>query len=369
MVSSVLKGLTSYLSSLDGISAVYDKNFKLQWTNCGDFFNELDITEIKADRPDKETHYKETHYKVTYRQETALLTVIPLIKSKSVRTVDGYAVTVKTTYQVFKMISNTSAADHVNLFLNKSRARLEELEVINKKLSEKNNDAEKAENADLADSRDRLLSAIETDIYNYSETLFPEKRVSGAYCNVSRLLLSVCEDMAECLKGVKRKTSIDVTDVKCYRSIDHKLLAAAVANLLKCHLRLSPLKSPVNIRVICEKDRYLKTIIKTKPRKEDLTKAERLASEFCRNLAEKIIIDDCGGEFSFVDNEKSIISEFKLPVSLKKKGPELNAKNAPYTVDGYKPVRPMLKQTIESEIEKLEVIKMETAKKKKISSI
>ncbi|MDE6724017.1 MAG: hypothetical protein K2J79_00275 [Ruminiclostridium sp.] len=359
MVSSVLKGLTSYLSSLDGISAVYDKNFKLQWTNCEDFFNELDISEIKADRPDKETHYK-----ATYRKETALLTVIPLIKS--VRTVDGYTVTVKTTYQVFKMISNTSAADHVNLFLKESQAKLEELEMINKKLSEKSNDAE---NADLADSRDRLLSAIETDMENYFKTLFPKRTDSGANCNVSRLLLTVCEDTKECLKGVRRKVSMEVTDVKCYRLIDHKLLSAGAANLLKCHLKLSPLRSSVSVQVICEKDGVLKTVIKSKSGREDLTESDKLASEFNRNLAEKIIRDDCGGEFSFTDDGKSIISEFILPVTLKNKGPELNSRNAPYIVDGYKPVRLMLKKTMESEIEKLEEIKMETAKKKKINNI
>lgn len=358
MVSSVLKGLTSYLSSLDGISAVYDKNFKLQWTNCEDFFNELDISEIKADRPDKEAHYK-----VTYRKETALLTVNPLIKN--VRTVDGYTVTVKTTYQVFKMISKTSAADHVNLFLKESRASLEQLEIFNKKLSETND----FENSDLADSRDRLLSCVETDIENYFKTLFPERTNKGANCNVSRLLLSVCEDMAECLKGVRRKASVKVTGVKCYRLIDHELLSAGVANLLKFHLKLSPLRSPVSVQVICKKDGVLKTIIKSKSGREDLTDSDKLASESSRNIAEKLIRDDCGGEFSFIDDGKSITSEFILPVNLKNKGPELNAKNAPYIVDGYKPVRSMLKKIMESEIEKLEKIKMETAKKKKINNI
>ena len=362
MVASVLKGLTSYLSSLDGISAVYDKNFKLQWTNCEEFFNELDISEIKADKPNKETHYK-----TAYRKETALLTVVPLIKG--VHTFDGCTVTVKTTYQVFKMISNTSAADHVNLCLAESQAMLEELDMINKKLSEKNLDSEKPENADLADSRDRIMSAIETDIDNCFKTLFPEKEETNTNCNVSRLLLSVCEDTKECLKGISRKVSANVTDVKCYRLIDHKLLSAGVANLLKCHLKLSPLKSPVSVQVICEKDRFLKTIIKTKSRRKDLTDSDILACEFSRNLAEKIIRDDCGGKFSFVDNEKSIISEFKLPVTLKRKGPDLNAKNAPYIIDGYKPVRDMLKKVMETEIEQLEEIKMETAKKKKISSI
>lgn len=362
MVSSVLKGLTSYLSSLDGISAVYDKNFKLQWTNCEDFFNELDISEIKADRPDKETHYK-----VTYRKETALLTVIPFIKG--VRTVDGYTVTVKTTYQVFKMISKTSAADHVNLFLKESQARLEELEIINKKLLERSQDSENAENADLADSRDRLLSAIETDIEDYFKTLFPKRKDLSANCNVSRLLLSVCEDMTECLKGIRRKVSVEVTDIKCYKLIDHELLSAGVANLLKCHLKLSPLRSPVSVQVICEKDGVLKTIIKSKSGREDPADSDKLASQFSRNLAEKIIRDDCGGKFSFTDDGKAITSEFILPVSLKRKGPELNANNAPYIIDGYKPIRLMLKKTVESEIEKLEKIKMETSKKKKLNKI
>ena len=362
MVSSVLKGLTSYLSSLDGISAVYDKDFKLQWTNCGEFFNELDVSEIKLERSNKETHYK-----AEYRNETALLTVTPLIKG--IRTVYGYTVTVKTTYQVFKMISNTSAADHVNLFLKESKARFEELEMLNKKLSEKNNDEGIAENSDLADSRDRLLRSMETDIDNFSDTLFPEKRVSGANCNVSRLLLSVCDDVTECLKGVKRKVSVEVTDVKCYRCIDHKLLSAAAADLLKYHMILSPLKSSVSLQVIFEKNGDLKAVVKSKSGKEDLTESDRLASEFNRNLAEKIIRYDCGGTFISVDDGKSITSEFKLPVALKNKGPELNSKNSPYIIDGYKPVRPMLKKIIESEIEQLEEIKMETAKRKKISSI
>lgn len=361
MVASVLKGLTSYLSSLDGFSAVYDKNFKLQWTNCEEFFNDFDISIIKADNPNGETHYK-----VSYQKEAALLTITPLIKK--VRTFDGCTAVLRTTYQVFKMISNTSAADHVNLFLMESQTRLEELEMINKMLSKNNNDAEKSENADLADRRDRILSAIETDVKNFSN-LFPEKTESSVNCNVSRLLLSVCEDTKECLKGVKRKVSAKVTDIKCYQLIDHRLLAAGVASLLKCHLKLSHLKASTTIQVICDKDGVLKTVIKTKPRKEDPAKSDRLAAEFSRNLAEKIIRDDCGGDFIFTDNEKSIISEFILPVSLKKKGPDLNAKNAPYIIDGYKPVRPMLKKVMESEIEQLEKIKMETAKKKKISNI
>ena len=357
MISApILKSLKCYLSSLDGISAVYDKQFKLQWTNCMDFFNSLDVSEIKADRPDKETHYK-----VKYLGETALMAVTPLYKS--VRTIDAYTVTVKTTYQVFKMVSRTSAADHVNMFLKENETRIGELTKLNEKMSENGKTAE------LLKSQNRILSAMETEMANYSESLFPKKITSNANCNVSRLLLAICEDTAECLKGIKRKLTVETTDRNCYRMIDHKLLTAGVANLLSCHLNLSPLKSGINVQIFCGKDGVFRAVIKSKSGREELTDSDKLRCELNRNIAEKIIRDDCGGEFSFADNGKTVTSEFTLPVMLKNKRATLNAKNAPYTVPGCKLVRHLLKKTMEAEIEKLEEIKMEASKKKKLNDI
>ncbi len=359
MISApILKGLTCYLSSLDGISAVYDKNFELHWTNCEVFFKELDVSEIKADRPDKETHYK-----VKYQGETALMTAAPIYKYNSVRTVDAYTVTVKTTYQVFKMISRTSAADHVNMFLKENGTRIAELTQLNEKMSENGMTNE------LLNSQSRTLSAMETDIMNYSESLFPKKNTSNVNCNVSRLLLAICEDAAECLKGVKRKFTAETTERNCYRMIDHKLLTAGVAHILNCHLNLSPLKSGINVQVFCGKDGVFRAVIKSKSDREGLTDWDRLGCELSRNIAEKIIKDDCGGEFNFMDNGKTVTSEFILSVMLKNKRATLNARNAPYTVPGCKPVRHLLKKTMEAEIVKLEEIKMEAAKKKKLNNI
>lgn len=354
-----LKSLIYYLSSADGISAVFDEKFVLQWTNCDEFFGELDVSRIKAEGPTEETHYR-----TNYLGESALMTVTPLYRS--VRTISAYTITVKNTYQVFKMVSCTSAADHVTMFLKEYEQKTGKLIELNEKISHlvKNGRA-----SELISNQNRILNSINTDMGNYAATVFPGDKSVTLNCNITSLLSSVCKDAETCLKDIKRKLTSELGERFCYLKIDHTLLSAAVAALLNCHLNLSPLKSGINIRASCSEDKFFRVVIKSKSDREGISEQEIMSCNFSRGLAEKIIRNDCGGTFSFTNDGKNATSVFSLSVSLKNKGSLLNAKNSPYLNPEHKPVRHLLRKTIESEIELIEEIKMEASKRKRLDNI
>lgn len=354
-----LKSLTYYLSSADGISAIYDENFELQWTNCGEFFSELDILKIQAEAPTEETHYR-----VNYFGENALMTVTPLYRS--VRTVSAYTVTVRSSYQVFKMVSCTSAADHFTMLLEEYGQKTAEMIELNQKLSllVKNGKA-----GELISSQNRILGSINTDMADYSMAIFPKDRPVTLNCNIASLLSAVCKDAEVCLKDIKRKLTSDLEDRPCYLKIDHNLLSSAIAALLNYHLSISPLKSGISIRTSCAGDKLFRVVIKSKSDREGLSERDIMFCSFRRNLAEKIIRKDCGGTFSFTDDGKTAVSEFSLSVFLKNRGSMLTAKNSTYLNPNHKPVRHLLKKTMEAEIEMLEEIKMEASKRKRLDNI
>lgn len=354
-----LKSLTYYLSSVDGISAVYDEKFVLQWTNCDEFFCDLDVSKIKV-----KGLTEETHFRIKYLDENALMTVTPLYRS--IRTISAYTVTVKNTYQVFKMVSCTSAAEYVTMFLEDYRQKTAELIELNKKISLL---AKSGRESELISNQGRILSSINTDMGNYAESVFPKENPITLNCNVTILLSSICRDAEACLKDIKRRLTFEPDERLCYLKIDHNLFSAAFAALLNCHLNLSPLKSGIIVRSSCSEDKIFSVSIKSKSDREGISQREMMFCNFRRDLAEKIIRKDCGGTFSFMNDGKNAISEFSLSISLKNRGSMLTAKNSAYLNLDHKPIRHLLKKTMESEIEVLEEMKMEASKKKRLNNI
>lgn len=359
MISApILKSFTSYLSNVDGISAVYDENFVLQWSNS-DFFKNFDITEIKSRQL-----ICETHFKILYKNESAVLTVTPVYKSK--RVVDAYTFSVRNVYQIYKMLGCSAASDYLPIVFDDYKQQTSNLIEMNKSLMES---ARTRKDTDILNNQNRILSTINNDLDAFSKSLFVKKEPITVNCNLSLLMSTICKDAAYCLNDIKRSLNVKLDKRNYYTKINFEPFVIAVANILNCHLALSPLKSAITVNTCCEKEKYFHVIIKSKPKKDNTDLYSVMYAAYKRDLAEKAIKSDCDGIFKYSDDEKSVVTEFKLPVFLKNRGSMLTSRNSAYLDPDYKPVRAMLKKAVESEIEQLEEIKMEAAKKKKLDSI
>ena len=361
MISApVFKSIKSLLSNVDGVSAVYDEHFVLQWSNS-DFFKKFDISEIKS-----KPLLCETHFKVLYKGESAVLTVTPIYRSK--RVVDAYTFSVRNVYQIYKMLCCSAASDYYPIVFEDYMQQANSLIDMNNDLME-NDQIDK--DTDIINFQNRMLSTMKNDMESLSKSLFVKKEPITVNCNVSLLMSVICKDAAYCLNDIKRSLNGKLDDRNYYTKINFDLFALAVGNILNCHLALSPLRSAMTVNTCCEKEKYFHVVIKSKskPKKDKTDLYKEMYAAFKRDLAEKTIKCDCNGIFKYSDDDKSVVTEFKLPVFLKNRGSMLTSRNSAYLNPSYRPVRAMLKKIMESEIEQLEEMKMEAAKKKKLDSI
>lgn len=358
MISApTLKSFISFLANEDGASAVYDEKFVLRWRN-DKFFDTFDVSEIKAMHLMYETHFKTVH-----KGESAVMTVTPIYKSK--RVVDAYAINIKNVYHIYKMLGCTSASDYMPVLFDSYKQQTDKLIEVNRNLLD---NARTRKEADILDSQIRALTGINNDMETLLKAAFAKKEPINVNCNVSLLTSIICKDASSCLSDVKRSLNVKVDDKNYYTKISYELFVIAAACILNYHMALSPLKSGISVVACCEKDKDFHITVKSKLNPEETDEYSEMYAAAKRTLAEKIIKNDCGGDYKYYYDDKTTVTEIKISVFLKNRGSMLTSRNSAYLDPDYKPVRAMLNKSVESEIEQLEELKMQASKKKKLES-
>lgn len=340
--SPILKGLTSFLSSLDAISAVYDVDFNLASTDSENFFKELDISAVKSNPPTR----GETTYTVTVNGEKMILSVTPIFKSK--RIITAYIFTVRTDYQLYKQICAGSMPEYFTMLMNNIKDEIARCSEINE--IAQNTSASKKLTV-LLEEQKRVLNELYSELNRTRHSAFPETEINSRInCNVSALLNVLCDDTSECLKDVKRKVNFDIDTRNYYSKIDFNLFTSAFSNILMYHLHYSPLKSAVSIKSEVNAEKLLELTVKTKADNKKAEPAEETTrAKYFRDLAYKIICYDFGGECEIDNDGGTVTTKIKLPVSKKNRGVLLTSKNSAYLGSDYKPMYENLSQIIKSE--------------------
>ena len=349
----ILKGLTSFLSSLDAVSAVYDTDFNLVSTDSENFFNELDIGAVVSNPPQK----GETAYTVTANGEKMTLSVTPVFKSK--RIITAYIFVARSDYQMYKQLCAGSMPDYFSMLTDRIRESIAACSQMNDLIQ---NMSPSKKTSVLLQEQKNILNGLYAELDKTRSSIFSSAKVNDRInCNVSALLSSLCNDTLDCLKDTKRKVNIDIDTKNCYCNIDHDLFTSAFSNALTYHLLCSPLKSTVNISSTVNNEKYLELTIKTKAAENNAADAK-----FFRDLAHKIICYDFGGEYEIDNSGNYVVTMIKLPVSMKNRGQKLSGKNAPYLDESYKPIYGNISHVINieaAELKKQKGSKNSTGKK------
>lgn len=341
-----LKGLTSFLSSLDAISAVYDVDFNLASTDSEDFFKELDISAVISNPPTR----GETAYTVTVNGEKIILSVTPIFKSK--RIITAYIFIARTDYQLYKQVCAGSIPDYFTMLLNNLKDEIAECSELNK-LAQDTSASKKL--TSILEDQQRALNRIFSELKRTGCSVFSDAEVNSRInCNVSALLGVLCDDASECFKDVKRKLSFDIDERNYYAKIDFNLFTSAFSNILMYHLCCSPLKSTISISTEVNAEKLLELTVKTKADNKRIESAEEATrAKYFRDLAHKIICYDFGGECESNNDGGNVVTVIKLPVSKKNRGSLLTSKNSAYLGSDYRPMRESLSYIIKSESEAL----------------
>lgn len=340
--SPILKGLTSFLSSLDAVSAVYDVDFKLTSTDSREFFQKLDISAVTSNPPVKE----ETAYPIEVNGEKMILTVTPIFKSK--RIITAYIFVVRTNYQLYKQLCASSVPDYFTVMLDEMKKEISRCSEMND-VAQGTNGSKKI--AALLEEQKHILDGLYSELNKTRYEVFSDAEVNSRLnCNISALLSSLCDNTAECLKDVKRKVTFDIDEKNYYSKIDFTLFTAAFSNILMYHMLCSPLKSTVNIKSSINSEKLLELTVKTRANGNKNKSAEEAArAKYFRDLAHKIICYDFSGECEVNNDGGSVVTVIKLPVAKKNRGSLLTSKNSAYLGSDYKPMNENLKSIIEAE--------------------
>lgn len=344
--SPILKGLTSFLSSLDAVAAVYDVDFKLASTDSEEFFQKLDISAVMSNPPVK----GETAYTVEVDGEKMILCVTPIFKSK--RVIAAYIFVIRTDYQLYKQLCAGSIPDYFAARLDRIKKEIAECSEMNE-IAQNSGGSKKL--TALLEEQKHVLNALYSEISKTRYSVFSDAEVNSRInCNVSALLSVLCDDTAECLKEVKRKVSFDIDARNYYSKIDFNLFTCAFSNILMYHLQCSPLKGTVNIKSAVNSEKLLELTVKTKANNKKNVSAEEAANaKYCRDLAHKIICYDFSGECETDCDGSSIVTVIKLPVAKKNRGSLLTSRNSAYLGSDYKPMYENLLRVIEAETDAL----------------
>lgn len=357
--SSTLKYTIGYLSALKGASAVYSKNFELVWTNDDDFFGGLKLDFLTPFLPLRE----ETLFSATVRGEKQVLSVSPVFKGKYA--VNGYVFTLKDSYQVYRMTEKTELSGYISGISGRYRENIARLKELNDSaktdimLKKASFDPEK-----IVSEQGRCISALANDMEVNKLIFIKEKNETN--CNITDLLNIICSQLGDYYKGIQRKVTVQIDDKSYFNTLDFNILSVAILQTVKFHTCTSPLKSGINISGgYFEKGMYGITV-KTKKNFSADDPGDALY-EYYRGLAKKLFLFDLGGEFISEETDKYNITIAKFPIFKKNRGAMIALKSAGYLSEGFKPCHIVLKELVSREIEELELIKMETSKRKKLA--
>lgn len=358
VTASVLKGVITYLSSLNASSAVYNDDLTLVWTNCDEIFKKLDTKVISDAFPIK----TEQPVPVTVDRTKYVMNVVPLYRSK--RLVCGYVCVLRDSCEVYRMVNSSAVSDYNELFLRETQEKATRIVGISKVMEELISDGKNIEK----------LSQLVKEQYTQALRLFTEASGNSAVfsaksesdgisvnCNVSALIAGLCAEANQCLVKTKRKLIKELDTRNYYARVDYKTFSVAFMSTLRSHMYISPLKSNIHVTSRFEDGDYLITV------KTDMLSSisflQEIKSQQDRELARRIVVFDCGGNLTFTEDNGTAVSEMRIPVIKKNRGPSLHSSNSDYLTGNYKPVHPFI-----DEITEKEELALNTAKEPKTSS-
>lgn len=346
VTSSVLKGVTTYLSALNARSAVFNDDLTLIWTNCDEFFKTFDTTVISDALPIK----SEQPVSVVVNKVKYAMNVVPLYRSK--RLVSGYVCVLRDSYEVFRMVNSSAVSDFTELFLRETQEKASRIISINKVMEElvpKNEEGEK-------------LASLMKEQYVQAMRLFTEATSTAALsgliavddspnlnCNISALVAGLCVEASQCLVKTKRKLIRNVDLRHYYARIGYKTFAVAFMSAFRSHLYISPLKSNIEVSSRFDDGDFFITVKSELLPEDAIDFAQQMRSCLDRELAHKIIASDCGGELTYTAEGGVAVTEMKVPVTKKNRGASLNSANSEYLTGGYRPVHPFMDEITEKE--------------------
>lgn len=363
------KAYETLLNSFEGKTALYDEEMNWLWDNYPEFYNKLNFKEIAESEALKE----ETHFPVVDGDKKAVLTVIPIYKSK--RTVIAYICVLKDNYSIYKMMNEASISDYINNYFSKKGDSLKELTALSTEISEvikKNTDSEHLD--ELLARQNRVICSLAKENEYLSATCFSAPKEAELNCNLTELFKAICKDAEQSFRTIKRKVNYTFDEKNYYISKEYEPLLIAFMHLLRSHMILSPLKSPIDISSEFESVSYtggafcvtVSTKLKTR---EQPDKSVIISSEAYRDLAKKVILNDYAGEIIFSDTDKAMITTIKIPVQKKNRGNILNSRNSSYLNESFRPLHAYMMGIIEQEINENELAKMKDAQKKKLAQL
>ncbi|MCM1054877.1 MAG: hypothetical protein NC394_05060 [Bacteroides sp.] len=359
--------MENFLGSVEGRAALYDEEMNLLWTNFHEFFDGFDLKESNEETPIK----NESVFTVSIDGVKEVLTVTPVYKS--LRTISAYICIIRNSYEVYKMMSNTDISDFTDNMMKKNAEKLERAAELNADIGEAVRGGEDPETiGDIVAEQKRLLVSMRNETMYCIDTCYNKIDRGEVNCNLSMMFSALCRDAEESFKDLGRKVNFESESRDYYILENSKPLVTAFLHLLRAHLLLSPLKTPVNIATYYEPNGYNNgnfcIMAKTKLTPADKTEESVITtSRAYRELAKKVILFDYNGSFEYNDDDKTMQTIFKFPVLKKNRGPVLTTGNSWYLDEKKRILHAYMMDIIEQEIDSLEHAKMESAKKKKLA--
>ena len=346
VTASVLKGVTTYLSSLNAKSAVYSDDLTLEWTNCEEFFKALDTNIIRAALPIK----SEQPVSVVVGRVKYAMNVVPLYRSK--RLVCGYVCVLRDSYEIHKMISSSAMADYNELFLKETQERATRIigaSKVMEKLVPRGENGEKL--LELIKEQHVQAERIFTEASGNSTALALRGEDDELYvnCNISALVSGLCTEASQCLVKTKRRLIKNIDGRSYYAKIDYKTFAIAFMSAFRSHLYISPLKSDIEISSRFEEGDCFITVKSDILPDDMIDYAQEIKSQQDRELARRIIMSECDGSLTFTAEGGKAVTEMRVSVIKKNRGQLLNNSNSEYLAGGYRPVHPFFDEITEKE--------------------
>ena len=338
--TSVLKGVTTYLSSLNARSAVYSDDLTLIWTSSDEFFKTVDSKFISDALPIKEERY----LSLVVDDERYTVSIAPLYRSK--RLVSGYVCVMRDSTDVYMMANSSAVSDHAVLFLEDIQRKANRIISIGKVLDGLIPEGENGEKMqellrDIYVQSMRICTEASANIA-IMPLQRPEAEAPTVNCHVSALISTLCSETSQCLVKTKRKLIKHIDTNNYYAKVDYRILAVAFMSMLRSHLYISPLKSDIQVSTHFDGGNYCITVASELLPEADIEWTQLGKSKKDWGLAKKIAVSDCGGSLDFTAENNTAISEMKLPVIKKNRGASLNGVNSGYLSGKYKPVHPFI---------------------------
>ncbi len=341
MTSGAQKIMECFLQSSGGKSALYDDEMNLVWSNYHEFFDDFDLKQVKSENQ----LTSETAVSVITNGVRAVLNITPV--RKTVRTICAYVCNIKDAYDIYRLMSKTVISDFANNIMNKSKARIEKLVMLNQEIHEAvsdlmTNNAESGSESSVLNElilqQEQFLTTMNNEIRFYIDTCYKELSEEKESCNLTILFATVFSYIAEDFKELKRKVVLSVPKKDYYIMNGGSTFLLAFMHLLRAHIMLSPTKSSVTLSA-----EYNDTItpaglflvkVKTTLLSDDKTdESTLLTSRAYRELSKKVFKYNYGGTFECTDTKKNMQTIFSVPVAKKNRGAMLNSSNVCYNSD------------------------------------